>query len=387
MQLHARRFDTGAAVEVKIANGVIESIKETEASAKLPWIAPGLVDLQVNGYGGQEFNDPSLDVEKVRKVSLAMDADGVTKYCPTATTHSREVLLHTLEMLGRSCDESEDVAQRFAGIHLEGPYISREDGPRGAHPRQHCRPPDWEEFQQFQEAAGGRIRILTMSPEYDGSPGFIEKAARSGVLIAIGHTAADHEQIEAAVDAGARMSTHLGNGAHGEMRRHPNYIWDQLANDGLTASLIVDGHHLPKEVVKCFVRAKSAARCVLVSDLVGMAGMPPGRYHSTSNGNIEILEDGRLVVAGQRQYLAGAGLPMTYGVANLMDFADVDLRTAVEMATRQPASLIGLEPVDLETNAIADLMLFELPTAPAQPIQVVTTINGGEFTYRREDDR
>jgi N-acetylglucosamine-6-phosphate deacetylase len=201
-------------------------------------------------------------------------------------------------------------------------------------------------------------------------------------LVAIGHTNATSEQIAAAVSAGARMSTHLGNGAHGQIRRHPNYIWDQLANDRLVASLIVDGHHLPPSVVKSFVRGKTAERCVLVSDLVGMAGMPPGRYPDTSIGDIEILENGSIVVGGQRQYLAGAGFPITVGIANVMRFAQVDLRTAVDMASRWPAQLIDApSAAGLATGAPANLVLFDLPSSEAGPIEVQATIVGGERVY------
>jgi len=344
------------------------------------WLAPGFVDLQVNGYGGQEFNDAQLDADKVQHVCRAMDRDGVTGFLATATTHGYDMLSHTMRTLAQTCETVPEVARRVPGFHLEGPYISREDGPRGAHPLEHCRPPDWDEFQRLQEAAGGRIRLLTLSPEYDNATRFISRVSASGVLVAIGHTAADSSQIAAAVDAGARMSTHLGNGAHGLIRRHPNYIWDQLAEDRLIASLIVDGHHLPPAVVKCFVRVKTAERCVLVSDLVGMAGMPAGVYHNTSIGAIEILEDGRIVVAGQRQYLAGAGLPITHGIANVMRFAGVDLRTAVDMASSRPAELIGLPPARLEVGAPANLVLFDLPAA-GDPLQIRCTINAGEVVF------
>src|SRR5206468_8402774 len=131
------------------------------------------------------------------------------------------------------------------------------------------------------------------------SPSFIERAVASGVVVAIGHTKATGDQIRAAVDAGATLSTHLGNGAHPLIRRHPNYIWEQLAEDRLMASLIVDGHHLPPSVVKSMVRAKTPARCVLVSDITALGGMPPGRY-SGGLGDLEVLESGKLVLADQR---------------------------------------------------------------------------------------
>ncbi len=219
---------------------------------------------------------------------------------------------------------------------LEGPYMSTEDGPRGAHPLAHCRRPNWDEFSRLQEAAGGRIVILTMSAEFEEAPDFIARATASGVVVSIGHTAASGAQIRAAVDAGAKLSTHLGNGAHRTLRRHPNYLWDQLAEDRLMASIIADGHHLPPEVVKTIVRAKSPLRTILVSDESGLAGLPPGRYQC-SGCELEILSDGRLVIAGQDQLLAGASRPIGDGVVNVMRFAGVDLATAVADGDAQSA--------------------------------------------------
>jgi N-acetylglucosamine-6-phosphate deacetylase len=389
MQIVGRRYDTGQPVRITAAGGKIDRLEPLLAAEAahhhLPWLAPGFVDVQVNGYGGQAFNDPRLTPEMVFQVSCAMDGGGVTTYLPTAVTDSREVFSHALAVYAEACETMPEVAARAPFFHLEGPYISREDGPRGAHPLAHVRPPDWDEFRRLQDAAGGRIRILTMSPEYDAAPDFIRRASASGVVVAIGHTAADSDQIRAAVDAGARFSTHLGNGAHGQIRRHPNYIWDQLAEDRLWASLIVDGHHLPPAVVKSFVRAKTPQRCLLVSDITAMAGMPPGLYTQTGIGDVEVLEDGKLVVAGQRQYLAGAALPMGVGVANVMRFAGVDLVTAIEMASIRPAELIEQTPVRLEAGSVADLVLFDLPHADDDgelgQLEVRATIKHGEAVY------
>ena len=386
MNILGRRYDTGKAVSLTLDGDRIRSIDDlsesTEDESTLPWISAGFVDLQINGYGGQEFNDLSLTPENVKEVSLALDACGVTCYLPTATTHSFEMLKHTLEIIAEACETIPQCASRIPGIHLEGPYISRDDGPRGAHPLQHVRLPDWDEFQKLQDAAQGRIRLLTLSPEYDGSADFIANVANSGVLVAIGHTAANSEQIEAAVDAGARMSTHLGNGAHGQIRRHPNYIWDQLADDRLIASLIADGHHLPASVVKSFVRAKTVDRCVLVSDMMGMGGMPPGLYEKTSIGAVEMLEDGRLVVAGQRQYLAGAALPIGVGVVNVMRFAGVNLKTAIEMVTAGPARLIGIDAGTLSAGSPADLALFDLPGDNDDAnLRIRATVKSGEIVF------
>lgn len=385
MQFLARRFDNREAVRIEIADGRLASLTAVDerdpAHASLPWVSPGWIDLQVNGYRGQEFSSKQLTPEKVATIVREHWAFGVTALCPTLTTQSFECLVHGMQAIDFACNNSPDIARSAPGIHLEGPYFDPEDGPRGAHPREHCRRPTWDEFQHLQEAAGGRIRLLTMSPHFEEAPAFINRVTASGVIVAIGHTGASGRQIRAAVDAGARLSTHLGNGAHGMLRRHPNYIWDQLAEDRLAASLIVDGWHLPPEVVKTMVRAKTAERCILVSDVSGLAGLPPGR-HASSGGEIDIMPDGRLLIAGQDQLLAGASAPIGVGIANVMAFAGVDLPTAIAMATTHPARLLGQTPGSLRPGDAADLVLFDLSAAGGAPqITVRATLSAGEVVF------
>jgi len=374
--LVARRYDTFAPAALEIEGGRIAGITTAKDQPGLPIVAPGFVDLQINGYGGIEFNDRELTVEKMRQVALSQDQFGVTAFLATCTTDSHQVLAHALSTIAAAVGELSEVAMRIPGIHLEGPYISPDDGPRGAHPRQHVRTPDWDEFRRLQDAANGLIKLTTVSPEYASSPDFIHRVAETGVVVAIGHTKASSDQIKAAVDAGARMSTHLGNGAHPLIRRHPNYIWDQLAEDGLIASLIVDGHHLPPAVVKSMVRAKTPKRIVLVSDITSMGGMPPGRYQ-TGLGELEVLPTGKLVPAGQPDILAGASFPIDVCVANVMRFAEVDLKTAIEMASVWPAQIIGLDHRGLEAGAPADLVLFDLPAGDNESLRIRATYHRG----------
>jgi N-acetylglucosamine-6-phosphate deacetylase len=376
----ARRYDTLRPVKLTVERGRIARIDPAADQPGLPLVAPGLVDLQINGYGGVEFNDPQLTAEKVRQVALSQDPFGVTVFLATCTTDALDVLARSFATIARAIREVPEVAARIPGIHCEGPYICPDDGPRGAHPKQHVRPPKWDEFQRLQDAAEGKIKLLTISPEYDAAPEVIRKAAASGVLVAIGHTKATGEQIRAAVDAGARMSTHLGNGAHPQIKRHPNYIWEQLAEDRLVASLIADGHHLPPTVIKSMVRAKTPERIVLVSDLTSMGGLPPGKYQ-TGLGELEVLPSGKLVPAGSPDILAGASLPIDLCVANVMRFAGVDLRQAIDMASTRPAQLIGLPHSGLETGAPADIFLFDLPQADGQPLRVRATYHGGERSF------
>ncbi len=387
MRILGRHYRTARPVEVEISQTVISQIQvvsgHTEHVDRWPWIAPGWFDLQVNGYGGQEFCSGQLTVDGTADIASRMPAFGVTRFCPTVTTERFDVLRHSLATIAAACDQSAETSRLVAGVHLEGPYLCRQDGPRGAHPREHCRGPDWDEFGRLQDAAGGRIRLATMSVEFDGSAEFVARVVQSGVVVAIGHTAADGDQIRAAVDAGARLCTHLGNGAHESLPRHPNYLWDQLAEDRLSASLIVDGHHLPPAVVKTFVRAKTPGRCLLVSDMSGLAGLPPGRY-DTNLCALEILDDGRLVIAGQRQLLAAASLPIGTGIANVMAFAGVDLSTAIDMASGNPAELLGIEPGALEVGQPANLVQFDLdetsPGGSTNPT-VRATIVGGELAF------
>lgn len=390
MRVLGRRYDTREPVVVDVDDGRISAVCAADpspAGEALPWLAPGLVDVQVNGFGGCEFNDSALTVADVLRISCTLDRFGVTSYYPTATTDSDEALSRTLSTLAQACRQLPEVASRVPGFHLEGPYITPDDGARGAHPLQHVRPPDVDEFLRLQDAADGRIRILTLSPEYEGAPALIARAAADGVVVAIGHTSATSDQIRAAVDAGARLSTHLGNGAHGQLCRHPNYIWDQLAEDRLTASLIVDGHHLPPAVVKTIVRAKSPGRCILISDVTLMGGMPPGRYETPGLGTIELLPSGRPVVAGQTQILAGAAVPITAGFSNILRFTDENLTSAVDMASTHPAALLGRQRPWLQAGQPADLVLFHLPGAdkatPVGEVEVVATINSGRLVFGR----
>ncbi len=383
----ARRYDTQQLVRIAATAGkisAIEPLAETSTAAALPWIAPGLVDLQVNGYGGVEFNSPDLTEAQVAEVCQQMWRRGVTQFLATCTTDSIERLEHSFRIVAEARRNDPRVKASLPGIHLEGPHISPHDGPRGAHPRQHVRPPDLREYDRLQRAADGAIRLITISPEYDSAAEFIRRVVADGVLVAIGHTSASSEQITAAVNAGATLSTHLGNGAHPQIKRHPNYIWDQLAEDRLTASLIVDGHHLPPAVVKTMVRAKTLERIILVSDLTGLAGLPAGRYDSPL-GSVELLPEGKLVVAGQRDILAGAAMSLPGNIVNLQRFANVSQEEAIHAASLRPAKLLGDAHYGLQTNARADWFLFRTREGiqpPEETWEIIEVVQQGVVVYR-----
>jgi N-acetylglucosamine-6-phosphate deacetylase len=345
--------------------------------------APGFVDLQVNGFAGVDYNDPGVTSEAVAGSIQRLFQTGVTRFLPTVITGSKERMAGALGRLAEAkrefCRCGMPEGDAMAGFHVEGPHISPEDGPRGAHPLAHVRPPDWEEFQRWQEAAGGEVRLVTVSPEYDEAPGYIAALARAGVVVSVGHTRANSERIQAAVDAGASMSTHLGNGAHTVLHKTSNYIWDQLAEDRLTASFIVDGIHIPAGFLRCALRMKGARRSVLVTDAVTPAMCPPGLY-MLGELPVELLPGNRVVLRGETR-LAGSGLTMDRAVGNCVRWGGVTLKTALEMATVNPvrAARIPARQGPAADDA-GDLVRFQWDES-ACALEVVETVVAGRRVY------
>jgi N-acetylglucosamine-6-phosphate deacetylase len=360
MRIHARHYATGERVEILCDGHIIRSLgppAPEPPDLEAGWVAPSLFDLQINGCGGHGFSSERLSVASVRQVVAACRQHGIGGLCPTLVTNSFAALAHGFATLRAACESDPEIAWAMPGFHLEGPYISAEEGPRGAHPRQHVRPPDWDEFRRLQEAAGGRIRLVTLAPEHDAALAFIERLVQAGVVVSLGHTAAREDRIRSAIAAGARLSTHLGNGAHAVLPRHPNYIWEQLAADELWASLICDGHHLPPSVARCMVRVKTPSRTVLTCDASSLAGLPPGRYREWDQ-DLEVLPEGKIIVSGT-SYLAGSWAFTDLCVGNAIRFTGVSLREAVDMAGARPRELLGLPARRLEAGAPADLVLFD----------------------------
>ncbi|TDG00243.1 N-acetylglucosamine-6-phosphate deacetylase [Paenibacillus piri] len=325
---------------------------------KLDWLAPGLVDLQINGHGGIDLNTPALTVQAVKDITRKLWLEGVTTFCPTIITNNDDAIEQMVRTIAEAYSSDPLIARSIAGIHLEGPFISPEDGARGAHGKQYVKAPDWELFQRWQHAAGGLIRIVTLSPEWDGAYEFIEKCARSGVIVSIGHTAASPEQIGRAVAAGARMSTHLGNGAHLWLPRHPNYIWEQLAQEALWTCAIADGFHLPASVLKVFMKAKGE-QLMLVSDAVYLSGLAAGEYETHIGGTVVLSPEGRLHMADNPGLLAGSAQMLTFGIDYLVRSGLCTEGHAWEMASIRPARFMDL-PVQhgLSVGAPADLVLY-----------------------------
>lgn len=366
-----------------LTNGMISNLQPADGSADGSddlWIAPGFFDMQVNGFIGHIFNVEETSAEQIIDSIKALWATGVVLVFPTLTTGSPERLVKTCHTFKKVMDQSPSaVRASFAGLHMEGPYISAEDGPRGAHDRAYVRPPSWDEFQRLQEICDGAIKLVTLAPELPGAIDFITKAVKSGVVVGLGHCSPEPSDVAAAVGAGASFSTHLGNGAHSQLPRHPNYIWEQLAADELWAGLVPDGYHLPPATLKCLIRAKGAHRCVLTTDVTGVAGLPPGKYF-VQNRYVELLPGGPVLLSGT-PFLAGSALHLNDGVANAMRFAQVSLADAIDMVTWNPAQLFNMTQRTgrLHSGMEANLTLFRLNSAG--DVLIDKSIVKGEVVY------
>jgi N-acetylglucosamine-6-phosphate deacetylase len=376
----AVHYSTGEPVSIRIERGCFAAIESiaVENKEELPTIAPGLVDLQINGYSGYDFNQLPIPEEAISEAVRKLWEQGVTSFYPTVITNSGEAIQAAMETIARVCGQDAAAARGIAGIHLEGPFISPHDGVRGAHDRDYVRPPDWELFSRWQEDSGGRIRIVTLSPEWPESVPFIERCAKHGVTVSIGHTSATAQQIQAAVEAGARMSTHLGNGAHLMLPRHPNYIWEQLAQDRLWSCVIADGFHLPDQVLKVVLKVKGE-QAMLVSDAVSLSGLPDGAYTTPVGGEVVLTPEGKLHLARNEQILAGSAQMLLWGIEHLTNRGLAELAEAWDMASVRPAGFMKLSAaVGLAAGAPADFVLYR---RDGERIRLEQTYKSGELVY------
>lgn len=373
-RLIGKSFLDGKPLEIFISEGKIKAVLPFVSCPENVWIGPGFTDIQVNGYGGLDYNSIQPDFLALGQISRKLLSFGVTNHFPTIITNSPEnisaliqqvVQLRKMDSLAHSC---------ITGIHIEGPFISPEDGPRGAHFREFVQATNWELFQKWIAESEGLIRMITLSPEWEGSASFIEKCVESGILVSIGHTKASHAQIMNAVKAGARLSTHLGNGMHSIIARHPNYLWSQLAAENLSATIIADGFHLPAEVIQVFRKVK-AEKLILVSDSVALAGMPPRDYDAAVGGKVTLTPDGKLHLFGKPNTLAGSAMNILQGINFLLKNKLADLPEAWQMASIRPQRLFdtSFEPIQIGQNA--DLILAE--QAPDQTLKILKVLKNG----------
>ncbi len=333
------------ASDITIRDGIVARISRAgrgacNAGSHTSIIGPTLFDIQVNGYGGIDLQGLNVLPEDVAAIDAKLQKIGVSHWIPTLITASFENIEHGCATIA-AARKDRALAKRIPGVHIEGPYISPDDGPRGAHDRRHVRKPDLREFDCWYRAADEAVTYLTIAPEIDGAIPFIKEMAKRGIVVSLGHHNATPDQIARAVDAGARMCTHLGNGMAAHIPRHNNPLWPQLAEDRLYASLIPDLEHLPPPILKTIARVKGPLRTMLTSDAVHIAGLKPGKY-DLAGMPVELKKSGRICLIGT-ELLAGSATSLLQGVFNAAAHTDLTLAEAFASASRVPAQLFGLK--------------------------------------------
>ena len=375
-------YSDGSRVSVTLEGETIAGLSrlapKTDASEPDVYVAPGLIDIQINGYRGVDFSGPDLTVAKVKEATEALWKAGVTTYFPTIITGDINRIKENFAVLAQAVKDPV-IGKSIPGFHLEGPYISPVKGFRGAHLEKYIKAPNWEEFQEIQRAANHGIKLITLAPELEGAIPFIRRCVSSGVTVALGHHNGSATDIQRAIDAGARIATHLGNGCANEINRHHNPLWPQLSDDRIVPTIIADGFHLTREEVRSFYKVKGAENMILVSDALDLAGLPPGEY---IRGERTLLLTPDVVKLPEEDVLAGAASPISKCLGTMLEFTQCSLEQAVCMASTNPARLFSLDDRgDILPGKRADLVLF---TKENNQIVIKKTFVAGQLVYSQD---
>jgi len=304
----------------------------------------GLVDLQVNGYKGVHFSDINLTRDDFVMACRGVFEAGTTAFLPTMITSPKEVYEHNLPIMAAVLQEAE-FRGKLLGFHIEGPFISAQDGARGAHDTQWITKPDLEYLKQLIDWSDDQVKLLTIAADPDGAEKLARYAVSQGIAVSLGHQMASEADLDRLVQAGAVSLTHLGNGVPAMISRHENPVWAGLGNDDLIAMIITDGHHLPASILKTIIRTKGPERCVVVSDASSPAGLPPGKYEAL--GHQVVLEEGGLLRDLTTGYLGGSSATMLQCMNHLASLDLVSCEELFAMGFDNPLVLIGLGPDDV----------------------------------------
>jgi N-acetylglucosamine-6-phosphate deacetylase len=315
----------------RAGTGVADSEKEN----------PGYVDLQVNGYVGVDFNDPDVTLEQIRSAAQAMSEDGVAAALPTVITAAPEAMVACISQLASAMETCDTVAAVFRGIHVEGPFLSKQPGFIGAHPPQDASGQDLKLLDKLLAAGRDRVRLLTLAPEIDAGGAMTRHCAESGVCVAAGHTNASLDELSCCIDAGLSLFTHLGNGCPNQLHRHENIILrGLLVSDRIHISVIADGHHIPETLFRLYLRIVPRQHLIVVSDAISAAGLGPGTYQLGSR-QVKIGED-RVARDPVGEHFVGSASRMCDADRWLEETMQLDSDLRRELTAHNPARFLAL---------------------------------------------
>ncbi len=315
---------------------------------------PGFVDLQVNGYQGIDFSSPDLTGDGLLFACRELIKQGTVAFLPTIITSSIPIYKKNLRLIAEAINHK-DLREHLLGIHVEGPFISPEDGARGAHNQKWVRKPDIKLLDELYQWSEGKIRMLTIAAEMEGAEELCRHSTKLGITVSLGHHMATVSDVNKLADAGARSLTHLGNGLPRLLPRHENPMWAGLAHDDLTAMIITDGHHLPATIIKTVIRTKGISKTVVVSDASPIAGLPPGRYTTLGN-QVQLEESGRLHNPATG-YLVGSSSTMFDCMNYLLSLGILSTSDLLELGFYNPLRLIDADPEKIKKNTSSSIKL------------------------------
>ncbi len=333
---------------IEIAQDIVADAETEVVDCKGRYILPALIDVHTHGANGYDFN--TADLDGMKKILEFYIAHGVGTVLPTVMTDSDEHICRQLELITKLAKDYPEVK----GVHLEGPFLSQKFC--GAMPVNYLQLPSMDKFLQYQKAAKGMIKIITVAPELDGAIDFIAAASKTGVVVSVGHSGADGLTVAKAIEAGAKSFTHWGN-AMAQLDRHDlNVSGTAMLSDNV-CEVICDGKHVQRDVFRLLVKTKGVDRIVCITDSIMATGLPDGDY-SLAGYAVEVVDgDARLKGSGVR---AGSTLDAYTGLANAVTFSGLPLHEAIKMWTVNPAKLVGLldRVGTIEVGKDADFILF-----------------------------
>lgn len=322
----------------------------------------GYADLQVNGFKGVDFSAPELSEETFTQACRGLLSHGTRLFLPTLITSPPEVYRHNLSLMAKAIREFA-LEPYIPGFHLEGPFISRVDGARGAHNSEYIARPDPKLLDQLMEWADGRIRLLTLAADVPGADIVCRHAVSMGITVSLGHHMATLADLERLADNGARALTHLGNALPALLPRHENPLLAGLACDRLTAMIIADGHHLPASLVQIILKVKGIEHVVVVSDAAPVAGLPPGTYHTL--GNHVRLEENGLLHNPHTGYMVGSSFTMSECARWLKTLPEPGPEDHHQLTFNNALRLIGLDPEEVVSSTPVDIARLPGENPPA----------------------
>lgn len=330
--------------------------------AKGNFVAPGLVDIHIHGYLGEDASDGS--VEGLKKMAAGIAKNGVTSWCPTTMTIAKEEIVKAFDTAREVKTEKECYGAKILGINCEGPFIN--PSKKGAQPEEFILPPDGDFIVEHADI----LKLFTVAPEMEGALECIKKVYEDGrVLVSMGHTGASFEEANTGIEAGVRHTTHLFNAMTALQHRNPGVVGAALSDEKVSCELIADTFHVNPGLYKLVAKAKGDKLC-LITDCMRAGGMEDGDYtlggqHVIKTGIQCLLEDGTI---------AGSVLELNAAVRNLRDYSDLSLPEVFACASLNPAMAVGEADKigSLEVGKCADIIICD------DEINVITTIIDGK---------